>query len=125
MLSFVRATSQVIRLFIRALFWEASEKGLTFDAVLKASARAKLSETVKGKVLVGTTANGVSATFQLPAVGDVTQADVTEFCSLLLDTAEEIKRAEPTITDAALEPKLLACFQRNTCSRMDFSGVLQ
>jgi hypothetical protein len=120
----VRATSQVIRLFIRALFWEASEKGLTFDAVLKASARAKLTETVKGKVLVGTAANGVQASFALPAVGDVTQADVTEFCSLLLDTMDEIKAGEPSITDAALEPKLLACFQRNTVSRCDFSGAL-
>jgi hypothetical protein len=119
----VAATSEDFRSVIRELFWSASDKGLTFAEVLKVTARAASAGAIKGKVLVGTTASGVSASFQLPPSGDLTQGDFSRLLSAILDEHEYFIGLYPEIGDAELKTKLLSMHDREVSVRSDFSGM--
>jgi hypothetical protein len=120
----VRATSAFVRLFVRGLAWDAGDAGASFDDTLKAAARAKLTDSGKGKVLVGTTAGGASVTYTLPPLGDLTGQDVADVCSTLLDKVDVLRAATPAITDAELLAALLAAYPTIRAMRPDFSTGL-
>ena len=119
----MRATSGFIRLFIRGLAWDAEAASATFSDTLKVAARARLTNSAQGKVLVGTASGGTSATFTLPPLGDLTAQDLAEVCSLLLDKVEQLKAADEGITDEELVVALLACFQSVRRYQSDFSAL--
>jgi hypothetical protein len=119
----VRATSAFVRLFIRGLAWDATDASATFAATLKAASRAKLTNSSKGKVLIGTASGGTSAQFALPPLGDLTADDIAQVCSVLLDKVDVLKAATPAITDANLVVALLAAFQPIRNIQADFSRL--
>jgi hypothetical protein len=119
----VRATSAFVRLFIRGLAWDAEAASATFAATLKSAAKARLSDSSKGKVLVGTTAGGTSVTYALPPMDSLTADDLAEVCSLLLDKVDALKAATPSITDAQLVTALLAEFPSVRRYQSDYSGA--
>lgn len=105
----MRATSAYIRLFIRGLDWDSQEAGVPFSDTLKTAARARLTETSKGKVLTGTAANGTSVTYTLPEDdGAIAANDIAQVCSQLLDEVDAIRAATPAISEEALVIALLA-----------------
>lgn len=56
---------------------------------LKAAAQARLEGTQKGKVLIATSGNGHSSTFQIPS--DFTPSDAADLVSEILDRYDESK----------------------------------
>lgn len=88
------------RLFLRGIKWDADEAALTLFAGLKAAARARLTNTKTGKVLIGSTGNGHSVEYALPMAGrDVTPRDAAELCEEMLslfDTAKTNLGGTPT-----------------------------
>lgn len=121
----MRASSAFVRLFIRGLQWDADESNTTFADALKVAARARLQESAKGKVLTGTTSGGTSVTFALPPIGDLTADDLSDVCATLLDRVDEIKAAEPDVTDEALVAALLDRFPSIRVIGSDFRGYQQ
>lgn len=116
-IQYVRATTGFIRLFIRGLSWDASEAGATLAATLKVAAKARLRDSARGKVLVGTGQGGASVNFTLPPLGDLTANDVGEVCSALLDAVDSLTAENPSTTDAELLAGLLAKFPAPTSPR--------
>ena len=116
----MRATSAFVRLLVRGLAWDADDAGASFDDTLKTAARARLTDTQKGKVLIGTTSGGTSVTFALPPLGALTGEDVTEVCSLLLDKVDALRAADPALEDAAIVTALLDAFQPVRAVTSDF-----
>lgn len=119
----MRATSAFVRLFIRGLAWDAEEAGATLDETLKIAARAKLSSTVKGKVLLGSNSAGVAVTYSLPPMDGLTDKDVVEVCSILLDKVDAIRAENSDIDDAQLVQALLAEFPTVRGMRPDFTTL--
>lgn len=117
----MRATTGFIRLFIRGLAWDAAAASASFADTLKSAARAKLTDSTKGKVLTGTSSGGTVVTYTLPPLGTLTGEDVAEVCSRLLDRVDIIKAADSNIDDEALVVALLAAFQPIRSVRQDFS----
>jgi hypothetical protein len=118
----VRGTTGFIRLFIRGLAWDAESAGATFADTLKAAARARLTDTSKGKVLLGTGTGGTSVTYTLPPIGDMTGQDLADVCSRLLDKCDQLLAANPALTDQLLPVMLLGEFPEAARSmRPDFS----
>ena len=117
----MRATSAFKRLFIRGLAWDAEQSGGTFEDALRTAAKARLTETSRGKVLVGTATNGTSVNYSLPSVGDVSAQDMAEVCSAVLDAVDAIKAETPAIKDGDLLTALLAQFPSIRALRPDFS----
>lgn len=72
------------RLFLRSLLWSAEEAGISLFDALKDAAKAKLEATGDGPVLVGSSANGASVTYQLPSSGP-TPSDLVGLIAQLLD----------------------------------------
>lgn len=121
----MRATSGFVRLFIRGLAWDADDADETFVDTLKVAARARLTQTNKGKVLVGSTAGGASVTYTLPPLGDMTAQDVVDVCSELLDKVDAIVAAHPEYGDDQIKTALLAAFPSIRAVRQDFSCGLR
>ncbi len=117
----MRASSAFVRLFIRGIAWDADTAGASFVETLTAAARAKLTKTATGKVLTGTSAGGVTATYALPPLGDLSPQDVAEVCSTLLDRAEVIVEDNPGFNDEQIKTALLAQFPSVRTFRPDFS----
>ncbi len=118
----MRATTAFIRLLVRGLAWDAAEAGVSFASTLKSAARARLTDTNKGKVLVGTTSGGTTVTYALPPLGTLTGEDLAEACSILLDRCDAIRAGQPDITDEALVAALLAQMQPVHAFGHDFRG---
>lgn len=57
------------KLFLDSLTWEAERTSSSFFEVLKSAAQAKLNNVGDGAVLVGSSGNGASVTYQIPAGG--------------------------------------------------------
>jgi hypothetical protein len=57
------------KLFLDSLYWKAQDSGLTLFEVLKAAAQAKLQNASDGIVLVGSSGNGASVTYEIPSGG--------------------------------------------------------
>lgn len=57
------------RLLLQGILWDAQENGLRLHDALKAACRAKLKESKSGNFLVGTSGNGKTANFEVPASG--------------------------------------------------------
>jgi hypothetical protein len=119
----VGASSGFTRLFIRGLAWDAEEKGVSFCEALKCAARAKLTDTAKGKVLSGTTAGGSSVTFSLPPLNGLSAVDIAEVCSLLLDRVDSILAKVPGASDAELQTALLASVVPVRSIPLNFTGL--
>jgi hypothetical protein len=79
-----------------------------FRDTLEAAADAKLTESSKGKVLIGVTAGGTSTTYSLPQIGSVGADDLVEVFGTLLDQVNTLVAETPAITDDALVAALLA-----------------
>jgi hypothetical protein len=69
------------KLFLDSLLWKAEESGLSFFAVFKAAAQNKFSALGDGAVLVGTSENGASVTYQIPAGDFVLHSGLRSRCS--------------------------------------------
>jgi hypothetical protein len=81
------------RVVLRSLMWDAEEQSTTLAAVLKSAARARVRDTQSGKVLIGTAANGKSATYQLPPSAEgMSPADIACMLGDLLDRYDEALR---------------------------------
>lgn len=106
----MRATTGFIRLFIRGLAWDATTASQPFADVLKTAARSKLTDSARGKVLIGSGQGGTTVSYSLPPLGDLTGADLAEVCSAILDRVESLQAGTPGITDADLLVALLAAF---------------
>jgi hypothetical protein len=117
----VRASSAFVRLFIRGLAWDADAQNRSLQEVLEAAAKARLTETSKGKVLIGTAANGASVNYALPPTDGLTAQDVAEVCSLLLDKIDAIVAANPGYGDEQIKAALLAAFPSVRTFTRDFS----
>jgi hypothetical protein len=119
----VRATSGFVRLFIRGLAWDAKTAGRSFADTLEIAAKARLTESGKGKVLTGTASGGTSVSFTLPPLGSLNADDVAEVCSRLLDEVDLIVGETPSISDDQLKMALLAVFPAIRSLHPDFSGL--
>lgn len=104
----VRATAAFIRLFIRGLAWDSQASGVPFRDTLQTAAKARLTDSARGKVLVGVTAGGNSTTYTLPPLGNISADDLAEVCGNLLDQVDALVAETPLITDDALVAGLLA-----------------
>lgn len=126
----MRASTEFFRLFIRGLAWDAEQNGATLEATLQAAAQARLTDTQRGKVLIGTGSQGTTVNYTLPSVGDITAQDIATVCSELLDHVDAIKADDADITDAELKTALLARYpvfapKRVRSFRPDFSGCIR
>lgn len=121
----MRATSGFVRLFIRGLAWDAQAAGRSFVDTLEIAAKARLTESGKGKVLTGTASGGTSVSFTLPPLGSLSADDVAEVCSRLLDEVDILRGITPNITDDALKAGLLAAFPAIRSVHPDFSCGLR
>lgn len=117
----MRATTGFLRLFIRGLAWDATDSESTFVDTLKTAARARLTDSAKGKVLTGVGQGGATISFSLPPLGDLTGQDLAEACSKLLDYVDVILAENSEATDAQILAALLAHFQPIRSVRPDFS----
>jgi hypothetical protein len=106
----VRATSGFIRLFIRGLAWDATEAQGLFVDTLKAASRAKLIKVGGATFLSLVSQGGAEVRYTLPPTDELTQGDIAEVCSALLDRVDAIKAADSSIADSALVTALLAAF---------------
>lgn len=101
------------RLFLREAAWSAPENGISLYETLKTAARAQLSTTATGKILVGTAGNGHSLTFNLPSnSGALTPETVAGTCEDLLTryelaSAYLISTDIPTPTDAQILAQMM------------------
>jgi hypothetical protein len=108
---------------VRGLAWDAAANTATLDATLKAAAQARLTETAKGKVLIGSASNGTQVTYSLPPLGDLSAADVADVVSEILDRVDVIRVATPGATDTQIVTKLLADLQPVRAFRSDFTAL--
>jgi hypothetical protein len=77
------------RLFVRIALKSAQEAGDTLLSVLMASAQSRIDATQSGKVLVASSVNGHSHTWQIPS--DFSPQDAAEMVSEILDRYDEAK----------------------------------
>ncbi len=119
----MRATNQFFRLFIRGLAWDATAASATFAATLNLAARSRLTDSAKGKVLIGAGSGTTTVTYTLPPMGSLSADDIAQVCSQILDQVDVIKAGSPSITDADLLIALLALYpaQPIRSVRQDFS----
>lgn len=117
----MRATSGFVRLFIRGLAWDAEASGQSFVDTVKTAARARLTDTQRGKVLIAASSGHTSTQFSLPPIGSLAQEDIIEVCSAVLDRCDQLVAATPELTDDQLLPALLALFPSIVQTRPDFS----
>jgi hypothetical protein len=118
----VRATTAFVRLLVRGIAWDAGESGVPFADALRTAARARLTDTSRGKVLVGTTSGGTAVTYALPPLGTLTSEDLAEACSILLDRCDAIRAGQPAVTDEALVATLLSQLKPVHAFGHDFRG---
>jgi len=104
----VRVTSAFIRLLIRGLQWDATQNGATLDDTLKTAAQAQLTQTERGKVLIGTSSGGTAVQYTLPPLGSLTAQDIADVLSWILDRVDALRAATPGLTDSQLFTALLA-----------------
>lgn len=122
----MRATASFIRNLIRGLAWDSQASGIPFRETLQAAAHAKLTETSRGKILIGVTAGGTSSSYIVPVEGNsYSAADIQEAFGLILDQVEaldaendpvlgddvlpvELRRLNPTIREAGRDFRGLA-----------------
>lgn len=87
-------TSAFRRLLLQGIFWDAQDKGLSLHDALKAACRAILKRTETGDFLVGTSGNGKTAEFEIPASGrGCSPQEIAEETQRLYDLHELAKTA--------------------------------
>jgi len=104
----VRASSKYIRALVRDIEWKAEEAGTTFYDALKALAQEKIAAINKGKVLVSGGSGGTSAQYALRSSGTMTDDDIVDAVSRILDYVDVLIAATPTLTDSQLTAALRA-----------------
>lgn len=119
----MRASTSFVRLFLRGLAWDAETNATTLAATLKAAAQARLTESSKGKVLIGSASNGTQVTYSLPPIGGLASEDIAEVLSNLLDRVDAIRAETPSATDAAVLAALLVDLQPVRAVRQDFGAL--
>lgn len=95
---------------------------MPFRDTLQTAAQAKLTNSEKGKVLIGVTAGGNSTSYALPPLGSVSADDLAEICGKLLDEVDVLVEETPLITDDALVAGLLALNPTIRALAKDFRG---
>lgn len=123
-------TTEFKRNLLRGLAWDAEDRALTLEAVLKEACRARVEETRTGKVLIGVSGNGANAQFALPqAASRLSPAEIDGACEQLyslyetaiaeLDTDEV---ASPS--DAQIKSRMLSLLVRRNEAVTDRSAVM-
>lgn len=104
----MRATSRLVRLYIRRIAADATAAAADLYDTLESDALARLAVVEKGKVLIGVTSGGTSSTYTLAPLGDLSAQDIAEVASAVLDAADVLIAADDDIDDSALKTALLA-----------------
>lgn len=117
------ASVEFKRLFLRGLLWDSQTQSITLATALRAASLAKLTETSKGKVLVGGGSGGTTVQFALPSIGDPTASDIAETCSLFLDLLDVIAEDGESYTDEQKVSILLKNLKAQRSEVSDFSGL--
>lgn len=118
-------------LFLSGLLWDAEDAEISLFEALKAAARARLTDTAGGKVLVSSASNGFSGTFALPAAGQgLTPQDIAELCGEMLGLyakakADLIARGTAAPSDDEIHNEMALLIDHNTATevRSDFSDM--
>ena len=78
------------RLLLRTIKWDSEDGGNRLYDSLKAVARARITATSGGKVLISTSVNGKTASYSLPPPGTgFGPGDLAETASALMDLYDE------------------------------------
>lgn len=100
-----RIPADYVSLFLRAAKWSAEAQSITLQAVLKASAQARIEATSEGLALVGTASDGSSVNYALPAPSSgmsLSPETLALMIGRIWDWVDEIVAETPAITDANL-----------------------
>ena len=81
--------TDIKRLFVRTLQWDADDDSVTFFTKLKAFARARMTQTKNGLIIIETEGNGHVSKFRIPH--EMSTTDVAAMCG------ETIRRYEEAI----------------------------
>lgn len=115
-------STQYKRLFVRNLLWVADEKGETLCDSLKALAKARVESSQGGKVLIATSGNGHSSSWQIPR--DMSPSEAAELVGEVIDRYDEAKAAlTGSPTDAQIITEMLAKLRPINNITNDFSGL--
>lgn len=98
----------------------------TLASLLRAARRARLEATERGKVLVSTSGNGHSSTFEMP--DDFTAVDAVELVEEISRRYDEalaylIQEGDPTPTDAELAAEMLDKLHAVRSVACNFEGL--
>ena len=110
--------------FIRCAWESAPEGASTFREYILAALKGKISDTSSGRLITGTSSNGTSVSFALPADGTVTQQGIAELCEQILTHYDDCTAAGVT-DEAVIYQTIRARFMDNTVTsyRPDFSWL--
>jgi len=106
-----RIPADYVSLFLRTAKWAAEEQATTLRDVLKASAKARIEATSEGLALIGTSSDGSSVNYALPAPSagmSLSPETLSLMMGRVWDWVDEIVAATPAITDADLYTALKA-----------------
>lgn len=94
------------RLFVRKLLRDASEAGISFEDALWAVADARVEDVERGKIVIGTSANGNATQFSLPSFQGVfyTPADICDMVERIFEVYED---AQTALGDSATDGQLV------------------
>lgn len=122
------ASVPIKRLFVRVIYTGLAESGLSLSDTLMDLATGSYTETSKGKFITGSSAAGRTVSFQVPPAGrGLTQLEVAEIISELLDLYDETRAAlvaygTASPTDAQIYAEMMDRLQQRRVVRSDFSG---
>jgi hypothetical protein len=123
-------TTEFKRNLLRGLAWDAQDRALTLEAVLKEACRARLEETKTGKVLTMAAGNGSQAQFSLPqAASRMSPAEVDSACEQLYTLYEStlVELATDGVdspTDAQILARMLSLLVRRNEAYSDRSRIV-
>jgi hypothetical protein len=122
-------TTDFKRNLLRGLAWDAEDRALELETVLKEACRARVEETRTGKVLVGVSGNGASATYALPqSASRISPAEIDGACGQLYSLYEiAIEQlatdGNASPTDDQIRIRMLKLLVSNNEAVTDRSGV--
>ncbi len=122
-------TTEFKRNLLRGLAWDAQDRGLSLESVLKEACRARLEETKTGKVLTMAAGNGSQAQFSLPqAASRMSPAEIDAACESLYTLYENTLTELATDgvgspTDDQIRIRMLTLLVRRNEAYTDRSGI--
>lgn len=122
-------TTEFKRNLLRGLAWDAEDRALRLEAVLKEACRARVEETRTGKVLSAVSGNGASAQYLLPqAASRMSPAEIDGACEQLYSLyesslAELATEGNTSPNDAQIKSRMLSLLVRRNEATTDRSAV--